>query len=46
MESELFLQPLGGQDLDFVIFATLSGTLKIQEKGALKVGTYPYPSFA
>ena len=45
MESELFLQPLGGLELDFVIFTTLSGTLKIQ-KGTLKGGTYPYPPFA
>ena len=32
MESELFLQPLGGLELDFVIFTTLSGILKIKKE--------------
>ena len=36
MESELFLQPLGGLELDFVIFTTLSGTLKIQKRHPLR----------
>ena len=45
MESELFLQPLGGLELDYVIFTTLSGILK-NKKGTLKGGTYPYSLFA
>ena len=36
MESELFLQPLGGLEFDFVIFTTLSGTLKIQKRHPLR----------
>ena len=32
MESELTLEPLGGLELDFVIFTTLSGTLKLQKR--------------
>ena len=36
MESELTLEPLGGLELDFVIFTTLSGTLKIQKKAPLR----------
>ena len=41
MESELFLQPLGGLELYFVIFTTLSGTLKIQKKSHTRILCLP-----